>query len=84
MRLRIRLTDWPRRALILTETPAPDCPACEGDGGTAYHYGDSNGEYASTEWEPCHCWNENHRTVLLPLPRRRWWRNDGYSSEPPF
>ncbi|QJT07042.1 hypothetical protein G9272_25205 [Streptomyces asoensis] len=95
-RLRIRVTGWPRRALVLTDTPAPDCPDCAGDGGIEHDYGDyETGEYAGTEWEPCHCWNENRRMVLLPLPRRpRWlrrhgngrdpWGSDDYSNEPPF
>ncbi|MCX4590875.1 hypothetical protein OG819_14245 [Streptomyces sp. NBC_01549] len=95
LRLRIQLTDWPRRALILTDTPRPDCPRCEGAGGVAYDYGDHNGEYAGTEWDPCTCWNETHRWVLMPLPRRpRWlrrrydgrdpWGPGSYSDEPPF
>ncbi|SES47099.1 hypothetical protein SAMN04487983_106244 [Streptomyces sp. yr375] len=94
IRLRIRVTGWTRRTLILTDTPAPDCPDCAGDGGTEYDYGDHTGEYAGTEWEPCPCWTE-WRMVLLPLPRLpRWlrrrddgrdpWGPDGYSSEPPF
>ncbi len=96
-RLRIQLTDCPRRALVLTDTPRPDCRACGGEGGTEYDYGDHNGEYAGTEWDPCTCWNENRRWTLLPLPRlprrlrRRgcagrdpWGPNGGYSNEPPF
>lgn len=90
-RLRIQLTDWPRRALVLTDTPRPDCPRCEGSGGFAYDYGDHNGEYAGTEWDPCGCWNEARRWLLMPLPyRRRWddgrdpWGPGGYSDEPPF
>ncbi|WP_449349609.1 hypothetical protein [Streptomyces shaanxiensis] len=93
-RLRIQVAHWPR-ALILTDTPRPDCRDCEGLGGFAYDYGDHTGEYAGTDWEPCECWNENRRWVLLPLPRRPWWlrRRDGgrdpwgpggYSNEPPF
>ncbi|KAK1180859.1 hypothetical protein B7755_023560 [Streptomyces sp. NBS 14/10] len=79
-RLRIRRTTWPRHALILAETPRPDCPRCEGDGGTAHDYGDyETGEYAGTDWDPCICWNENHRWTLLPLPRL-----PRYSNEPPF
>ncbi|MEV4035325.1 hypothetical protein [Streptomyces umbrinus] len=92
LRLRIQLTRWPRYALVLTDTPDPDCTTCEGDGGIAYDYGDHNGEYAGTDWEPCTCWNEERRWRLLPLPHRpRWlrrgfhsWGPSGYSDEPPF
>ncbi|MGM9383341.1 hypothetical protein [Streptomyces antibioticus] len=96
MRLRIQLTTWPRRSLVLTDTPHPDCPRCEGEGGTAYDYGDhETGEYAGTEWDPCECWDENRRWLLMPLPRPpRWlrrrnqyrdpWGPVGYSDEPPF
>ncbi|MEV5487549.1 hypothetical protein AB0L47_05920 [Streptomyces bobili] len=95
LRLRIRVTHWPRPALILTDTPRPGCLDCAGEGGHSYDYGDHTGEYAGTEWDPCPCWNEDHRMVLLPLPRRhRWprrrdddrdpWGPAGYSNEPPF
>ncbi|MFJ5775075.1 hypothetical protein [Streptomyces sp. NPDC093094] len=95
MRPRIRLTDRPRRALVLTDTPHPTCPECRGEGGTAHDYGDHTGEYAGTEWAPCHCWDEARCLVLLPLPRRpRWlrrhdhyrdsWGPVDYSDEPPF
>ncbi|MFE3601841.1 hypothetical protein [Streptomyces sp. NPDC059142] len=82
MRPRIRVTDWPRRALILTDTPRPNCPDCYGDGGIAQHYGDETGEYVDTDWWPCGCWNESRRWTLLPLPRRT--SRGGYSDEPPF
>ncbi|WFB08372.1 hypothetical protein LRS74_15915 [Streptomyces sp. LX-29] len=91
-RLRIRRVTWPRAALVLADTPRPDCRLCDGDGGTAHDYGDyETGEYAGTEWDPCPCWNEDRSWVLLPLPRlprRRQphvdpWGN-GYSDEPPF
>lgn len=52
MRLRLQLTGWDRRTLTLTDTPRPDCPRCEGEGGHAYDYGDHKGEYAGTEWDP--------------------------------
>ncbi|WP_030409781.1 hypothetical protein [Streptomyces albus] len=96
LRLRIQRVTWPKSALILTDTPRPDCRDCEGDGGTAYDYGDQEtGEYAGTDWEPCPCWNEHRRWTLLHLPRRpRWlprrtcggvqWGSGGYSNEPPF
>ncbi|MFJ3822909.1 hypothetical protein [Streptomyces nodosus] len=92
LRLRLQVVDWPRRTLVLTDTPDPDCATCGGEGGHAYDYGDENGEYAGTEWEPCDCWNENRRWTLLPLPRRPRrrdrardpWAANGYSDEPPF
>ncbi|MFB6580712.1 hypothetical protein ACFCYC_25470 [Streptomyces sp. NPDC056402] len=69
-RLRIRRTTWPRPALILTDTPRPTCPHCQGEGGRSYDYGDyETGEYAGTEWDPCTCWNEEQRWTVLPLPR---------------
>ncbi|MEU1941632.1 hypothetical protein ABZ554_04015 [Streptomyces sp. NPDC020125] len=89
-RLRIQHTTWPRRALILTDTPRPDCPGCDGDGGTEHDYGDyETGEYAGTDWEPCTCWDETRRWTLLPLPRRpRWPRRQHPDvdpwAEPPF
>ncbi|MFE1547383.1 hypothetical protein [Streptomyces sp. NPDC058718] len=92
MRLRIRIAHWPRRTLILADTPRPDCPDCSGEGGWNRDYGDyETGEYAGTEWDPCHCWNEDRRWPLLPLPRlprRRHphtdpWSHE-YSDEPPF
>ncbi|MFD9861254.1 hypothetical protein [Streptomyces alboflavus] len=73
-RLRIQRTTWPRPALILTDTPRPDCPDCDGDGGFEEDYGDNTiGEYAGTHWYPCSCWNETRRWLLLPLPRRPLW-----------
>ncbi|MGJ5832804.1 hypothetical protein [Streptomyces ossamyceticus] len=96
-RLRIQRATLPRPALILTDTPRPDCPNCDGVGGIEHDYGDyDTGEYAGTDWEPCECWNEHCRWVLLPLPslprwfpRRRGtipdpWAANGYSDEPPF
>jgi hypothetical protein len=85
-RLRLHRTTWPRHALVLADTPRPNCPQCAGDGGTARDYGHPDtGEYDGTAWEPCTCWNENRRWVVLPLPRPRWrrGRND-YRTEPPF
>ncbi|PWS51713.1 hypothetical protein DLE01_10150 [Streptomyces sp. FT05W] len=87
MRLRIQLVGWDRRTLILADTPAPDCPRCEGEGGHAYDYGDHEGEYAGTECEPCTCWDETRRWALLVLPRmsrRRQAARDPWSDEPPF
>ncbi|MFK0109310.1 hypothetical protein [Streptomyces sp. NPDC091217] len=92
-RLRIQVTCWPRYALVLTDTPDPDYSMCEGDGGFEHDYGDyETGEYAGTDWEPCTCWNEQHRWLLLPLPHRPHWLRRGvdpwgpsdYSDEPPF
>ncbi|OSC69654.1 hypothetical protein B5180_26615 [Streptomyces sp. BF-3] len=87
MRLRLQLTGWDRRTLTLTDTPRPDCPRCKGEGGFAYDYGDHEGEYAGTEWDPCTCWDETRRRTLLRLPRmprRRRVARDPWSSEPPF
>ncbi|MEU7163856.1 hypothetical protein AB0A70_04320 [Streptomyces morookaense] len=86
LRLRLRRTTWPRRALILTDTPRPDCRTCDGNGGIEHPYGDpETGEYAGTEWEPCTCWNEDCRWFLLPLLHLPWARRrTGYSDEPPF
>ncbi|MFF0431852.1 hypothetical protein ACFYU9_06460 [Streptomyces sp. NPDC004327] len=92
LRLRMRVQEWPRRALILTDTPRPNCPDCRGEGGHNRDYGDyETGEYAGTEWDPCPCWDEDRSWTLLPLPRvPRWgqphvdpWGN-GYNDEPPF
>ncbi|WP_406224665.1 hypothetical protein [Streptomyces anulatus] len=86
MRLRIQLTGWDRRTLTLTDTPRPDCPLCDGHGGRGYDYGDHEGEYAGTEWDPCSCWDETRRNLLrLPrIPRRRRGDRDPWSNEPPF
>ncbi|MFF3288479.1 hypothetical protein [Streptomyces sp. NPDC003023] len=92
-RLRIRQITWPRRALVLADTPRPDCTDCAGEGGFEHDYGDyETGEYAGTDWEPCGCWNENRQWTLFPLPRlprRRRphpdpWGPGSYSDEPPF
>ncbi|MEU7020951.1 hypothetical protein ABZ990_09905 [Streptomyces sp. NPDC046203] len=70
MRPRIRRTDWPRPALILTDTPRPDCSDCRGEGGWNRDYGDPmTGEYAGSDWDPCPCWDENRRWLLVPVPR---------------
>ncbi|KOU06254.1 hypothetical protein ADK88_15835 [Streptomyces sp. NRRL F-2295] len=86
-RLRIQLRGWDRRTLVLTDTPAPDCPRCEGEGGFAYDYGDHEGEYAGTDWDPCTCWDETRHWNLLRFPRirrRRRGVRDPWSIEPPF
>ena len=91
IRLRIQVAHWPR-ALILTDTARPDCSDCDGVGGIEHEYGHpETGEYAGTDWEPCHCWNEHRRWTLLPLPARpRWLRrhrttaDPWASNEPPF
>ncbi|MGW3488355.1 hypothetical protein [Streptomyces sp. NPDC001054] len=72
MRLRLRVETWPPRALVLTDTPRPACRACAGFGEIPHDYGDEDGEYAGTDFEPCPCWNSRRRTVLLRLPRRRF------------
>jgi hypothetical protein len=88
------VTGWSRWTLTLTDTPRPNCPDCQGEGGWNRDYGDhETGEYAGTEWDPCHCWNENRSWILLRLPRipcRRqpdiapWAPASGSSDEPPF
>ncbi|MFI0909435.1 hypothetical protein [Streptomyces abikoensis] len=92
-RLRIQRATWPRPALILTDTPRPDCRNCEGIGGIEHLYGHpETGEYDGSDWEPCPCWREDRRWTLMPLPRlprRRRpatepWAASGYSDEPPF
>ncbi|MFH8620570.1 hypothetical protein ACH4A8_01480 [Streptomyces vietnamensis] len=87
-RLRLTVATWPRRALILADTPRPDCRECRGEGGWNRDYGDhETGEYAGTEWDPCRCWDEDRRWVLLPLPhlpRRRTPTADPWGNEPPF
>lgn len=83
LRLRIRVTDWPRKALILTDTPRPDCPDCQGRGGHDVDWADyETGEYAGTDWDPCGCWTWYRRWALVPLPRRT--PNGLFSDEPPF
>ncbi|WP_338493364.1 hypothetical protein [Streptomyces sp. SJL17-4] len=94
LRPRIIVATWPRRALVLTDSPRPDCYECRGEGGREQDYGDhETGEYAGTDWIPCFCWDENRRWTLLPLlslPRRRttgsdpWATPAGYRDEPPF
>ncbi|MFF0967585.1 hypothetical protein ACWDQO_01735 [Streptomyces sp. NPDC003703] len=96
MRLRLQRVTLPRPALILADTPDPRCADCGGAGGHQYDYGDhETGEYAGTDWDPCPCWDENRRLVLLPLPRlprrlrrrtpgRDPWSTSRYSDEPPF
>ncbi|MEW2157026.1 hypothetical protein AB0950_17250 [Streptomyces sp. NPDC007189] len=81
-RLRILRTDWPRPGLYLTDTPEPACRICLGEGWIEHPYGDEYGEYAGSDWEPCICWNEHRRRLLLPLPRPKLPAN--YSDEPPF
>ncbi|GAA0386657.1 hypothetical protein [Streptomyces luteireticuli] len=92
LRLRIQRATWPRPALILTDTPRPDCPKCGGDGDFEEDYGDhGTGEYAGTDWNLCTCWNITRSWLLMPLPRRPRWlhrsapvRDPWASDEPPF
>ncbi|MGW2467738.1 hypothetical protein [Streptomyces bauhiniae] len=86
-RLRIQRATWPRPALILVDTPDPDCPQCLGDGWFEQDYCDENGEYADTDCWPCTCWDNTRRWLILPLPRtprRRAAYRDPWSDEPPF
>ncbi|MET9057479.1 hypothetical protein ABZX99_06610 [Streptomyces antibioticus] len=84
-RLRLKVIDYPRHALTLTDTPRPNCPDCKGLGGIEQHYSyPDTGEYWGSDIEPCPCWS-TWRMTLLRLPR--WTRRTppgGYSSEPPF
>ncbi|CAM5486963.1 hypothetical protein [Streptomyces atroolivaceus] len=92
LRLRLQRATWPRNALILTDTPNPDCRTCGGYGGIEHEYGHpETGEYDGSDWEPCHCWDETRRWTLLPLPDRpKWLRrhrtptDPWASNEPPF
>ncbi|MGW2837120.1 hypothetical protein ACWCWD_04900 [Streptomyces sp. NPDC001493] len=86
LRLRIQL-GCDRRVLVLTDTPRPNCPDCQGAGGHHYDYGDDSGEYAGTEWDPCPCWDQSRCWTVLRLPRvprRRAADRDPWSTEPPF
>ncbi|WP_327226369.1 hypothetical protein OG229_23900 [Streptomyces platensis] len=88
LRLRIQRATWPRPALILTDTPRPDCPECAGYGGIEREYGHPDtGEYAGSHWDPCHCWNQDRRWLLMPLPRlsrRHRCAPNCLCNEPPF
>lgn len=92
MRPRIRRTTWPTPALVLTDTPRPNCPYCQGEGGHQVDFADpETGEYIDSDWDPCDCWDEDRSWTLLPLPRiprRRQPYVDpwgtGYNDEPPF
>ncbi|MFI6022326.1 hypothetical protein ACIBCP_32385 [Streptomyces sp. NPDC051287] len=86
LRIRLKVIDTCAcRALVLTDTPRPDCSNCHGRGGTVqpYSYPDT-GERWGTGWEFCACWTAR-RLTLLPLPR--WMRRTprgGYSANAPF
>lgn len=92
-RIRIRWQNWPRRALILADTPRPHCGNCRGDGSITEPYADAEGEYGGEHVYDCPCSTPWRRT-LLPLPHRidqqltrrahRKGSRAGYSSEPPF
>ncbi|MFF2805757.1 hypothetical protein ACFVT2_01000 [Streptomyces sp. NPDC058000] len=84
--MRIRRTYRPRPALILTDTPRPDCWACNGDGGhTCHSVHLATGTYTGSHWAPCLCWDNTRRWRLLPLPRALLRTPPGsYSNEPPF
>ncbi|MEV8101925.1 hypothetical protein [Streptomyces sp. NPDC088135] len=80
-RLRIQRTTWPRPALILTDTPRPTCPDCQGAGGHGYVTTSPTGEFDGIDYQGCHCWDPGRRWTLLPLPHRT---RPTYSDEPPF
>lgn len=98
-RLRLQLRSWPYPALVITDTPQPACPDCQGYGGWIEDYADHDGEYGGTTTVMCDCWTTWQRS-LLALPRplanirnrhiaRRWTATArrsaaGYSQEPPF
>ncbi|MBQ1089178.1 hypothetical protein KBY47_08530 [Streptomyces sp. B93] len=83
-RLRIQRTYCPRPALVLIDTPRPDCPDCQGTGGISYDYGNpATGEYEGTDIDFCDCWTARPIT-LLPLPRWPHRTPRRYSDEPPF
>ncbi|WP_329614476.1 hypothetical protein OG244_16000 [Streptomyces brevispora] len=92
IRLRFQIATWPRRALVLTDTPRPDCHICDGVGGIEHEYGHpETGEYDGSDWEPCPCWNGQRAWTLLPLPIRPRWLyrhraepDPWASNEPPF
>lgn len=77
-RWRIRYTTWPRPALILTDTPRPDCRDCDGTG--EIEAGTPDRE--EPDYWPCNCWDPARTRILLPLPRRL--DRTPYSTEPPF
>ncbi|WP_432107908.1 hypothetical protein [Streptomyces sp. AA1529] len=82
MRMRIRYNPC-RPALLLTDTPRPDCRACHGQGGHNHDYGHpETGEYEGTEWEPCPCWDDTRTHTLLPLPRIRLPRHKHRTGQP--
>jgi hypothetical protein len=95
-RLRLRYTTSPRPAIVLTDTPRPNCPYCHGEGWwTEYVQDGPNPEDGERLDVPCGCCTDYRRT-LLPLPRalasirhrrasRRADHTDPWaSSEPPF
>lgn len=97
-RVRLHYITWPRPALILTDTPHPDCPHCHGAGGWDEPYADGAGEYGGTTAVQCDCWTDWTRTLLaapgwlarlIDPPTHDPWRSTGRaaggcSDEPPF
>lgn len=80
-RLRLRIADSPRPALVLGDTPRPYC------GGVGmYEDGQPDPDYPDLHM--CGCWNPLRSWRLLPLPkwaaRLLGWRAPTYSKEPPF
>lgn len=98
MRLRIRRYTHPRPALVIVDTPKPNCQNCGGNGEVIV------GGHEEPDYGPCDCWDLGRFWTLLPLPRLpRWLRrfraepadpwaatgmpsapSGGYSDEPPF
>ncbi|MZE53140.1 hypothetical protein GTY86_18025 [Streptomyces sp. SID5770] len=89
LRLRFTVATWPHRSLVLTDTPQPQCQACEGWGDYVRAFTDLPSYRECAEWETCSCWDANRRWTLLPLPRlprRRIPQGParGYRDELPF
>lgn len=75
MRLRLRIHTYPRPAIVLANSPHPNCPDCKGDGGWTFDYAGPDGEYGGTDEEACGCWEPDFRRTVLPIPRRLYyWR----------
>ncbi|KDN85709.1 hypothetical protein [Kitasatospora cheerisanensis] len=61
-RWRLRLTPGPVQALLLTQTPDPNCRYCDGEGGWLTWP-------RSTRYVTCVCWDPTRARRLLRLRR---------------